>query len=202
MSNTKSYDKININHSDNIVINIKQHHKSGDLDILPGYTHELCEGTYTTSDVCWNCCHSFSNQAHTIPLSYIDKVFYIYGTFCSFNCGARYIFDTYTDKNKWNLYSLLNLYYNISLGKQGAKVVPSPHRLLLEKFGGSMSIDDYRGSTQNYIMHIPPIIPQGHTIKKLTEYKHMQENKEYFKLYRTKPLNTSNNIYNTMNLTN
>ena len=156
--------------------------------------------TKNTSELCWNCCHSFSNQATGIPLSYVDGVFHIYGYFCSFNCGARYIFDNYTDKNKWNLYSLLNLYYNISQDTRGKTVSPAPNKLVLAKFGGNISIDDYRKKNISYEISIPPIIPHNHSIKQINEFKSSEKNKEQFKLYRKTPLNTKNNIYNTMNL--
>lgn len=196
----KEYDKIEVNHSGNIIINIKQSTLDSTNEILPGYTKELCEDVCENCELCWNCCHSFSNQATGIPLSYVDGVFHIYGYFCSFNCGARYIFDNYTDKNKWNLYSLLNLYYNISQDTRGKTVSPTPNKLVLTKFGGNISIDDYRKKNISYEISIPPIIPHNHSIKQINEFKSSEKNKEQFKLFRKTPLNTKNNIYNTMNL--
>jgi hypothetical protein len=196
-----SYDKIDVNHSENIIINIKPSNLESDNDILPGYTQELCNtSTCTSCNTCWNCCHDFTGHSHSIPLSYMNGVFHIYGYFCSFNCGARYIFDNYNDKNKWNLYSLLNLYYNISQNTIGKIVTIAPNKLVLKKFGGSMSIDEYRGTVCRYELIIPPIIPHNHMISMLGDSKISTKNKENFKLYRKKPLNTKNNIYNTMNL--
>lgn len=195
-----TYDKIEVNHSGNIVINIKQGSIDNETELLPGYTEEHSIPSNNSCELCWNCCHKFKNQAISIPLTYVDSVFYIYGYFCSFNCGARYIFDNYNDKKKWNLYSLLNLYYNISLNTRGEKVSPAPNKLVLERFGGTMSIDDYRKDNSNYVLSIPPIIPVEHSTKQINESRNIKDNKEHFKLYRKKPLNSKNNIYNTMNL--
>lgn len=198
---SESYDKIDVNHSENIIINIKPSNLEEDTNILPGYTEELCNTTkYNTCSTCWNCCHDFIGQSHSIPLSYINGVFHIYGYFCSFNCGARYIFDNHTDKSKWDLYSLLNLYFNISQGTVGNVVNIAPNKLALEKFGGTMSIDEYRNNTYKYELIIPPIIPHNHVISLLGDSKITNKNKDNFKLYRKKPLNTKNNIFNTMNL--
>ena len=59
---------------------------------------------------CWNCCHSYDTQCHTLPLNYDNNIFHMYGEFCSFECVARYIFDTYINHDLWDKYSLLNLY--------------------------------------------------------------------------------------------
>jgi len=193
------FNKIEVNHSDNIVINIKQSTLQVDNTILPGYIPELSENTPSTCQLCWNCCHDIDNNV-AIPLSYKEGVFHIYGHFCSFNCGARYIFETNTDKNKWNLYSLLNLYYNITQKTVGKTVKLAPNKLVLDTFGGNISIDEYRKKNSNIEINIPPIIPHSHCIKHINEYNKAEKNKEQFKLYRKKPLNSENNIYNTMNL--
>ena len=40
--NSKEFDQIKVNHSDNIVINIKQANKNLVNNLLPGYTKESC----------------------------------------------------------------------------------------------------------------------------------------------------------------
>ena len=66
-----------------------------------------------TSEVCWNCCHPFHNLIHGIPLKYINKVFYVYGDFCSLECASRHAFDHLKDFDFSEIYSLINLYNNI-----------------------------------------------------------------------------------------
>ena len=60
-----------------------------------------------------------------MPLKYSDGIFYIYGNFCSYECCGRYILDNYNDKNMWDIYSLLNLYYNICNHTKGIKILCS-----------------------------------------------------------------------------
>lgn len=194
------FEDIKINHSENIIINIK-HASIDDVEqVLPGYTKELYINDYSSCKLCWNCCHEFSNQSTCIPLKYLNNVFYIYGHFCSHECGARYIFDNFNDKNKWDIYSLLNLYNNLSNNTFNEKVKPAPNKLLLKNFGGKMDIKDYRLTKKIFSLELPPIIPIEHTISEVSDSNSIKEVKEQYKLYRKKELNSKNNIYNTMNL--
>jgi hypothetical protein len=202
----KSFDKVDIQHNENKIVNIKKN-LNKDTTIIPGY----CNATYYKEynplqgncNKCWNCIHDVTTDHVSIPLKYNDNIFYLYGNFCSYECSARYILDTYSDKNMWDIYSLLNLYYNICNKTKGKKVSPAPNKLLLNVFGGTMGIDEYRSkfnSCNIYDIYQPPIIPIKYNTV-LLENKNPTENKHNFKLYRKKPINTSNNIYNTMNLT-
>jgi len=194
------YDKIPINHSENIIVNIK--HATGDIvnEILPGYSSTDYVNTYNKCEKCWNCSHDFTGEVVSVPLKYSNNVFYIYGYFCSASCGARYVFDTFRDKNKWDIYSLMNLYENIQKGTINTKVIPAPSKLLLTTFGGSMDIKEYRGNSVSHIVNLPPIIPIEHSISKLNETMSIKDNKSGYKLYRKKTLKSKNNIYDTMNL--
>ena len=79
------FEDIKINHSENIIINIK-HASIDDVEqVLPGYTKELYINDYSSCKLCWNCCHEFSNQSTCIPLKYLNNVFYIYGHFVPMN---------------------------------------------------------------------------------------------------------------------
>ena len=199
---------MNIQQSENTVINIKSNSEVTEQSIIPGYTSGesyYSEYIHTSSntDKCWNCYHSINSILTSIPLKYTNGIFYIYGNFCSYECAGRYILDTYNDKNMWETYSLLNLYYNISNHTVGNKITPAPSKLLLKEFGGTMDINEYRNicTTENlYDIYQPPIIPIKHKAC-LVENKSPTDNKHNFRLYRRNPINTSNNIYDTMNLT-
>jgi len=209
-SNKKPFNKVDIQHSENTIINIKNNNPSNDDSDVSGFnSNEVYYKEYINNSCkyskCWNCNHSTSNPMNniSIPLKYCSGIFYIYGNYCSYACAARYILDTYTDKNIWDIYSLLTLYYNISNKTVGEKISPAPSKLLLKEFGGTMDIDEYRNvlNTNNiYNLYQPPIIPIKHK-SNILENKSTNENKHNFKLYRKKPINTSNSIYNTMNLT-
>ena len=201
---TAKFNKVNVQHSDNTIVNIKCCNTQ--TTIIPGYNTENYYKEYIPEHVhsikCWNCCHTIESINISIPLKYINNIFYIYGNFCSYECGGRYILDHNNDKCKWEYYSLLHLYNNICNHTIGEKITPAPNRLLLKDFGGDMDIQEYRDKFKiNHMcdIYLPPIVPIKHNMI-ILEHKNVNENKHNFKLYRTKPINSTNNIYNTMNL--
>ena len=50
----------------------------------------------------------FNNSIIGLPLKYDNDIFYIYGDFCSLECGARYAYEYFPDKFR-DIYSLINL---------------------------------------------------------------------------------------------
>lgn len=151
------------------------------------------------SEICWNCCHPFNNYVHGIPMKYNNGVFYVYGDFCSLECGCRYAHDVLIDYNFEELYSLINLYSNILFDKK-EKIEMAPNKLLLKIFGGNLTIDEYRSKNKiNYEVRIPPILPINHSIN---QYElNITKNKDYLKLYRKNPIKTDKkNITKSMNL--
>lgn len=122
-----------------------------------------------TRDICcWWCCHTFTNTAVRLPISYSEGVFQGYGHFCSYNCACSYLFNSpeYADK-VWNVYSLLNLMFKKCTGGSGQKIRLAPPRQDLQMFGGSLSIGEFRSCNQmqdkEFKLLIPPmtmIIPQ------------------------------------------
>ena len=161
--------------------------------------NENIEENENKCELCWNCCHKFHSHIHGIPLKYIHGVFYVYGNFCSLECGCRFAHDNLKDYNFDEIFSLINLYSNIILDKK-EKIEMPPNRLLLKIFGGDLSIEDYRSENiLNYDIRIPPIVPINHIINKYESHNKM--NKEYLKLYRKKPIQSDKkNITTSMNL--
>ena len=156
--------------------------------------------TNNKSELCWNCCHSFHRHTHGIPMKYVHGIFYVYGDFCSLECGCRYAHDNLTHYNFEELFSLINLYSNIILEKK-EKIEMAPNRLLLKSFGGPLSIEEYRSKNiLNYEIRIPPILPINHSVNKYESNQNIS-NKNFLKLYRKKPLQSDkNNITSSMNL--
>lgn len=216
----ENYDPEKTSDVDNLILNLKGGGTES-KNILPGYEfndfcdiesdnnvcNNVCDNVCDNSDIncpcCWNCCHNYDNLTVSIPHQYIKEIFYINGNFCSYECGARYIFDTYNGSEMWDKISLLNYYYNISINKRGLKVTPAPSKLTLKLFGGKLYINEYRKTSSNnqyFNVYLPPIIPISHD-----EYcyegkiKNNDLNGE-LRLYRKKPMNNKNNIYDTMNL--
>jgi len=206
-SKSGKFCKVNIQTSENTIINIKTNTDNDTNTILPGYNiSEIYEQEYVSNfshcEFCWNCNHSIERNI-SIPLKRSRKVFYVYGNFCSSECGSRYILDTYKgDKELWEKMSLLNLYYNICNNTKGKTVSTAPPKLRLKNFGGDLTIDEYRETFKKDNLseiYLPPIIPLKYEAI-VIENTSLVETKHNYKLYRKTPVNASNNIYDTMNL--
>ena len=64
------FDKIDVQYSENIIINIKPVTETLIKEELPGYVNETYSNTFNSSELCWNCCHSFNCCSKGIPLKY------------------------------------------------------------------------------------------------------------------------------------
>jgi len=92
---------------------------------------------------CWWCCHSFDVYPVSMPLKYNDKtgVFKVKGCFCSFNCAKTY--GITTQKNiDIGLFCLLHKMLCGTI----KTISKAPPKEILQKFGGPISIEDYRQS--------------------------------------------------------
>ena len=155
-----------------------------------------------TCEVCWNCCHKFDNNIFGIPIKYINKIFYIYGYFCSLECASRYTFDNFY--NHFEIYTLINFYHNFVNNTVGEKINIAPKRLTLKMFGGNLDIREYRSNFKTntiFNVQIPPIYPINHNINTYDNFVNNNNSKKDLKLYRKNNLpNQENNISNSMNL--
>ena len=194
--------KINTQIMDNFIIRLNPINSENDLIEPFSIDTENLENNvnHKVSDVCWNCCHSFDSIVYGIPLKYHNKVFYTYGDFCSLECCCRYSIDNL--RNYHEVVSLINLYNNIVNESKDEKVNVAPNKLLLDKFGGPLSIEEYRVGFKNKNIHdikIPPILPIKHNIDNYESNN--QSSKSNLKLYRKKPLQSDKkSITNSMNL--
>lgn len=129
-----------------------------------------------TNICCWWCAYNFDCYPTFIPDKYYDSNFYVYGCFCSFNCAGAYNLNL-NDSRVLERYSLLKqLYYyinkaNITSIKDIEINIAGP-RELLEKFGGTMKIDDYRKNSKimgrEYHKLMPPFIPLNFCFEETT----------------------------------
>ncbi len=183
--------------SDNLILRLKKNIVLSD-EIN---SYECCK-SYEEIDnndscqLCWNCCSKL-NKVYGIPLKYIDNIFYIYGYFCSLECGARYCFDNYN--NHYEIYTLINYYYNYINNTVGKKVTIAPQKNVLKTFGGDLSIEEYRNTfntNEFYNVNIPPIYPINHSIN-VYEKNNSLDNKNNLKLYRK--TSAKDNIYKNIN---
>ena len=118
---------------------------------------------------CWWCSHQFDDVPVSLPHKYNNGKFSVYGVFCSYNCACAYNFadeDSHNDKI-WERYSLLNLLYKKVHDCKVIKIKMAAPRQTLKKFGGPLSIEEFRRynktNEKTYKLVLPPlvsIIPQ------------------------------------------
>jgi len=95
-----------------------------------------------TDICCWWCKHQFNTMPIAIPSDYIQSKFMVYGCFCSFNCSLAYMYDE-SDPKVWERVRLLK-----ELSQEMGTVLNinkyAPSWKILTKFGGVVSIDQFR----------------------------------------------------------
>tara|TARA_B110000285_G_C14900981_1_gene503242 strand:+ start:170 stop:811 length:642 start_codon:yes stop_codon:yes gene_type:complete len=162
IQNVNKDSKLDPTIDNNLVIRIKLNEKQSLDEILPGYclnteydiTDEPC-----SSEICWNCFHNIDKDLKSIPLFYESGRFYIYGYFCRLGCCMRYLSETFTDTELWAKYELFQLYCREMYGQNINLNIP-PSKYTLKKFGGNLSIEEYRNYNSEYKeINIPIIIP-------------------------------------------
>ena len=117
-----------------------------DGTIVPSYTERAC---------LWDTC-KIRGIPCFLPDSFYDDNFYVVGMFCSLNCAVAYNIQL-NDYKVNERYSLLKVLY----GKTHENIEPAPSYQVLMKFGGMLSIKEYRqkliaGDTE-YRLISPPM---------------------------------------------
>lgn len=175
-------------------------------------THNL---VFNNNVKCWWCKNLFEMPPVQLPEDYYNNTFYCIGHFCSFNCTKSYNLDL-NDLLLWKRESLLNLLYYLTYSEY-KYIEPSPHWLILEEFGGILSIDDFRHNSivnvKDYLILHPPLISrqiqieESYKINKLREVPIDKLNKIYsdinndYMIKRNKPISNAHlNLENTMGL--
>ena len=186
-----------------------------DTSIFLDYQDANTSGVWpssTTIDCMW-CTHSFKGRPVGLPIKKENGKFVMFGNFCSCGCAAAYNFDnTKTQFELWERYSFLNYIY----GKGNKPVKIAPPRLSLKKFGGRLSIEEFRAKSEEdeeFEIVLPPMRSIIPTLEEITidadkdymigfESDMLNKNNQELRLKRTKPLPSSHNtLENCMNLT-
>ncbi len=135
--------------------------------------------TAKTNICCWWCTYQFDCLPTFLPEKYSDNKFYVTGCFCCFNCAGAYNLNL-NDSKVWERYSLLKqLYYTINKDKitniTEIDINIAGPRELLEKFGGPMTITEYRKNSKvlgrEYHKLIPPFLPISMGFEETTNSK-------------------------------
>ena len=175
-------------------------------------THNL---NFTKNTKCWWCRNTFDSPAVELPEDYYNNTFFCTGNFCSYNCMKSYnldLNDTLTSKRE----SLMNLMYFLTYSEY-KYIVPAPHWMALEEYGGTLTIQKFRENsitnTKEYLILHPPLISrqmqieESYKMNKLKEVPIDKVNKIYsdidseYTIKRNKPVqSTQLTLENTMGL--
>jgi hypothetical protein len=154
---------------------------------------------------CFWCCHSFSHRPVVLPVRDTGEHLIVMGNFCSPECASAYLFDMRQDAHtRWEQLALLYRVYGEVCDNN---IHPAPPRSILQLFGGSLSIKDYRGLIHSHKVrvdiHLPPMVSILATMdtKPIDFYDasltknvnetvkdRLQKAEEVLRLRRTKPL--------------
>lgn len=114
-----------------------------------------------TNICCWWCCHNFDTIPCFIPDRYINDKFYVFGCFCTYNCAMAYnsnMGDYRVPLRNSLIKELHNRVFNTT-----DQIHLAPAKELLQKFGGPMTIEEFRNKDllckKEHKINIPPLIP-------------------------------------------
>jgi len=158
------------------------------ISIISDQSDDILKMEDISSPVCWNCCAT-KFIPHQIPYKRVNDVYYVTGNFCSYECGARHIYDTYEGRDLWERYTLLNMYYNESMKTTNKHVHMSHSRYRLKELGGDLTREEYHSLHEDdsgFHLVLPPFIPVDH-IDYGSSGSHLANNGTY-KLYRVTPI--------------
>lgn len=115
--------------------------------------------TETTVGCFW-CCDAFEGRPCVIPLRINDSVWQVYGNFCTPQCSMAYLLSEVLDTHtRWERIGLLNRLYAESVN---GRIYPAPAREVLSKFGGPMSVAEFRSICDSQRVrvdiHMPPMV--------------------------------------------
>jgi hypothetical protein len=120
----------------------------------------ICENT---DIACWWCTYQFNSFPCFIPDKYINNTFYVFGCFCSFNCASAYNMNL-ADYKVSERNSILRKLYAIIYGNY-SEIPLAPSREVLKKYGGPISIEEYRqlfsNITKEYKLLLPSMLNQN-----------------------------------------
>jgi hypothetical protein len=128
--------------------------------LIPFRTEAIADWPTSTHALCLHCaekCPSAPLPAVKYHDAQEDK-FWVYGYFCRPGCAIAYVMDQPSMDNcrcaLWTQ-SILRNYF----GVKGA-MFPAPPRCLLQKFGGTLSLEEFYGNdgTLFTAMHEPPFV--------------------------------------------
>lgn len=154
---------------------------------------------------CFYCTLPYKNYPIYIPLRKQNDMYEVYGSFCSTQCAASFIFrEERDDARKWEQYALLNSIYS-PIFNYKMDIVPAPNPYYtLQKYHGNLTDSEYRELLDyNHLLFVieKPITRVSHNIfldnNEVTIHGSCSNNDtKKYKLCRNDKKKTAVNIFN------
>jgi hypothetical protein len=125
----------------------------------PGKTFAIPK---TTDVHCYWCAHAFENEPCFLPVKEESGIYYMYGNFCTPQCGLAYLLNEHLDSHvRWERMALLHRMYRPA-DSAGGRLYPSPPRESLIEFGGIYTYAQFRSmileGSVRVDLHKPPLV--------------------------------------------
>ena len=110
---------------------------------------------------CFWTCEPFSGRPCVIPTCIIDGVWHVYGNYCNPQSAMAALLAEPLDTHvRWERIALLNMLYGPAYSN--GRIYPAPERAVLQRFGGPMTVEEYRDLCDRgrlrVDIHMPPLI--------------------------------------------
>ena len=130
--------------------------------------------------------NQFDGLPCMLPEVYSDGVYYVTGCFCSFNCMLAYnlyfLNDTKVHHRKSLAYKMYRDMHNIP-ATESVEIVESPPFELLQDYGGTMTIEEYRKTmtcvNKKYVKYFPYIREINSCIEQRSSNANEDDNRKY-----------------------
>jgi hypothetical protein len=124
-----------------------EHGNTGQYEMLLQFV-EKASWLHKTNLSCWWCCHSFDGVPLGLPVKFVPSIqkFRCQGVFCSFSCMMAF----HNEHNGKGESHLIKYLYSKVTGTPlpHCRIHPAPPRWCLSKFGGPLSLNQFRQSSK------------------------------------------------------
>ena len=120
-----------------------------------------------TNIACWWCTYNFDTLPCFLPDRYVNEKFYVFGCFCTYGCAMKYN-SNLGDYRVATRHALIKDLCNSIFGNT-EMLIEAPEKEVLQKFGGTMTIEEFRNYNllckKEFKIKIPPLIPLLTTVE-------------------------------------
>lgn len=163
-----------------------------------------------TSTCCWHCTYPFETAPVCVPNAYDDRrtVFYVAGTFCTWGCAYTFNLERDYSGRAITAMHLSELRRKILKTSSLCGIVPAPSRTTLKRFGGTLTIDEFRHGLQALVHDSVPadpapiaVVPLAHRVQRPITKRAAPAVEQPYKLKRSKPMgNSGSTLFDSMML--